>query len=304
MKAQGSDVTAIKLIHFSDLHLHACGTHWTFDDWTSKRLTGWLNLSCFGRETQFALAEKVSLTFRREARARRPDICVFSGDSSALGFKEEIGRAAEVLEVSNPQAPGGLAVPGNHDYYTRAAAASGDFESQFGPWLQGERVSAATYPFARRVGPFWLVAVNSCSGNRWFWDSSGSVGREQLERLKRLFERLETGPRILVTHYPVCRSDGSPEPHFRGLRDLGELLEVCVRAGICLWLHGHRHTPYWLPASARVPFPMICAGSLGQTGRWSYGEYVIRPCRLEAVCRVYSPSTGSFADDERFELTL
>ena len=304
MTEAASNSTGITLIHFSDLHLYVSNTHWSFADWSSKRLSGWLNLFCLGRENQFARAQKVALCFRREIQARQPHICVFSGDSSALGFSQEITRAAELLGVAGQERPAGLAVPGNHDYYTKAAAASGAFETQFAAWLQGERVDAETYPFARKVGPFWLVAVNSCTGNRLFWDSSGSVGTKQLERLERLFQRLGPGPRILTTHYPVCRSDGRPEPHFRCLRDLDKLLDVCLRAGICLWLHGHRHTPYWLRASAHLPFPIICAGSLGQRGHWSYGEYLIQPRWLQGIRRMYSPSVDGFVEDERFELTL
>ena len=94
-------------------------------------------------------------------------------------------------------------MPGNHDYYVSDSVRAGSFERHFAPWLTGERVDENTYPFAQRVGPLWLVAVNSSRANWFPSDASGRCGAEQLERLGRLLQRLARG-RILVTHYPIC----------------------------------------------------------------------------------------------------
>src|SRR4029077_5906806 len=129
------------------------------------------------------------------------DRVVFSGDATALGYETEFRRAADLLGLTHADVLPGLAVPGNHDYYTRAVQASGLFERFFAPWQQGLRVDHAVYPFAQQIGPLWLVGVNSCTGNRWPWDAGGSVGPDQLKRLEQLLARLDSGPRILVTHY-------------------------------------------------------------------------------------------------------
>jgi 3',5'-cyclic AMP phosphodiesterase CpdA len=304
MNSPGPGAARIKLIHFSDLHVTAPSESWSPSDWVSKRLTGWLNLNYLGRAHRFEWAEKIIGCLRRDWEDRRPDHAIFSGDASSLGFPEEIARAAELLGVDSANQSPALAVPGNHDYYTRSAAACGAFDRYFSSWLWGERVDDATYPYARRIGAFWMVAVNSCTGNRWPWDSCGSVGSEQLARLQELLERLEPGPRILITHYPLCLADGRPELRFRRLRDVDQLLAVCVRAGICLWLHGHRHTPYHRPACQRVPFPMICSGSTTQTRHWSYAEYSLEPGRLHCMRRVYDLKSDRFADGEKFEIDL
>jgi 3',5'-cyclic AMP phosphodiesterase CpdA len=135
--------------------------------WFSKRLTGWVNLSLLGRGHRFRHAERVLAVLRDELRDRRFDRVVFSGDATALGFEEEVARAAALLGLEHPEPLPGLAVPGNHDYYTAHAARSGHFEQYFAPWQAGERVGDAVYPFAQRVGPGWLVAVNSSRPNRW-----------------------------------------------------------------------------------------------------------------------------------------
>jgi 3',5'-cyclic AMP phosphodiesterase CpdA len=299
-----SSTAAVRLAHFSDVHVTAEQLGWRRADWFNKRGPGWLNLKWLGREHRFRNADHVLAALADELRRRRPDHVIFSGDATALGFEEELAHATAFLGVSGPDALPGMAVPGNHDYYTRGVAASGLFERYFAPWQNGERVNGAVYPFAQRVGHVWLVAVNSSTGNRWFWDAAGSVGREQRTRLATLLERLGPGPRILVTHYPVCLASGAPERRYHGLRDLRELVAVAVHGGICLWLHGHRHGAYHHGNCDVAPFPIVCAGSATQTGLWSYGEYTIEGNNFHAVRRVFSPAQNSFLDGETFDLCL
>jgi hypothetical protein len=160
------------------------------------------------------------------------------------------------------------------------------------------------YPFAQRVGHVALVAVNSCTGNRWAWDAGGNVGSGQLDRLQQLLANLEPGPRILVTHYPVCLSNGNCENRVHGLRDLSELVHVAAEGGVGLWLHGHRHHSYFLEQPSLAPFPVMCVGSATQTGLWSYAEYAIRGLDCHVQRREFDPSTGHFRDRDAFELPL
>jgi 3',5'-cyclic AMP phosphodiesterase CpdA len=296
--------TAVRLAHFSDLHLTAPQVHWRPADWLSKRLTGWFNLRWLGRGYRFRQADAVVVALMQELRSRRLLHVVFSGDATSLGFEEEVARAAALLGVGSPDALPGLAVPGNHDYYTRGAARSGTFERHFAPWQQGERIDQAIYPFAQRVGPLWLVGVNSCTGNRWAWDAAGRVGLEQLGRLQALLGRLAPGPRILVTHYPICLASGRLEPRHHGLRDLADVLTVAKQGNICLWLHGHRHGDYHLACSQLASFPVVCAGTATEQGRWSYGLYTVEGRHFHAQRRVFCREEGRFQDGEAFDLEL
>jgi 3',5'-cyclic AMP phosphodiesterase CpdA len=298
-----TDTPAVRLAHVSDVHVQARSA-WRTRDWLSKRLTSWVNLRVLGRGKRFAHAERVLGALREDLRQRGTHHILFSGDATALGFEEEMARAAQLLRVGEPGGPPGLAVPGNHDYLTAAAKAGGHFERHFAAWLAGERVEGATYPFAQRVGPAWVVAVNSATANWWPTDASGRVGAEQLGRLEALLRRLEGGPRILVTHYPVRRAGGEPEDRHHGLRDLEDLVAVAARGGVGLWLHGHRHDPYHHLGLEGVPFPVICAGSTTQRGRWSYGEYTLTGRRLRAVRRVYEEKSGGFREGQAFEVEL
>ena len=294
----------LRLVHFSDIHLTTRPLGWQAGDFFTKRLPGWINLRWLGREHRFCHGEEVLHALTAELKANPPDWMIFSGDATGLGFESELVRAIRLVGVNEQNGPPRLAVPGNHDYYTPDVAASGIFEKHFAAWQKGERVDGETYPFAQRVGPIWLIAVNSCKGNRWFWDATGQVDGPQLDRLRQLLSQLSPGPRILVTHYPVARPNGEPERPDHCLQNLSDVVRVAQEGGICLWLHGHQHIPYVLRDRAVVPFPTIGAGSLTQTGKWSYYEHTIEEASWRAQKRIYSPDSRSFKSEEAVELTL
>ncbi len=291
----------VRLAHLSDVHVTAPRLAWRLRDWTSKRLTSWVNLRWLGRRRLFLHADRVLASLIAELPGRGIDHIVFSGDATALGFEAEFARAAELLRVA--ELPG-LAVPGNHDYCTRAAARSGYFEQHFAPWQAGRRIGDHRYPFAQRAGPVWLVGVNAATGNRLPWDASGRVGLDQLARLEALLSELEPGPRLLVIHYPVLLSNGSREPFNHGLHDVRRVIEIAERGDVRLWLHGHRHSPYRLPGAIGAMFPILCAGSATQAGISSYNEYTIEGSRLQGVRRVFEEKRDGFLDAESFELAL
>jgi 3',5'-cyclic AMP phosphodiesterase CpdA len=254
-----------------------------------------------GRGKRFRRAEEVLKALERDRLERGLDYVVFSGDATALGFPNEIAQAANLLGVDRGP---GLAVPGNHDYLIRAAANSGAFERCFASWQQGERIDQHVYPFAQKRDHVWFVAVNSARGNRWFWDATGAVGRKQAERLRQLLSQLTPGPRVLVTHYPICLKNGHLEGRSHGLVDLAPVLDIARAGGVCLWLHGHRHSFYTLAQAPGAGFPALCIGSGTQEGCWSYGDCRIEDEQLTGVRRVYDPDRDQFRDGDRLSLLL
>lgn len=298
---KGSDTT-VRLVHFSDIHV-TTPARWAAGDWLSKRLTGWLNWWVYRRHI-FRQTEPILAALVARLRAQPPDALVFSGDATMLGFEAELARAIELLAETEHLPCERLAVPGNHDYYTRTAAATGLFEKHFASWQQGQRIEEHTYPFARQVGHVWLIGVNSCTGNWRPTDASGAVGADQLARLRRLLRELPPGPRILVTHYPVALADGRPEPRVHRLRDLGDLLAIAAQGGVGLWLHGHRHHPYEHVASTVAGFPIVCIGSLTQEGCASYGEYVIAGRHVRATRHSYCPGENDFQESKTLEFEM
>ncbi len=299
-----ADGGPVRLAHLSDIHVTSRVLGWRKRDWFSKRVAGWINTRVLGRKHRFRHADAVLTALMADLRRRRPDRIVFSGDATTLGFENEFAQARRLFGLDEADPLPGIAVPGNHDYYTRAVAAAGLFERHFNDWQQGVRVDDHRYPFAQKVGHLWLVGVNSSVPSRWMWDASGRVGGDQLERLERLLGQLGEGLRVLVTHYPICRACGSHEYPMRGLRDLKALIDVATRGGVRLWLHGHRHGAYYHERPPQAPFPVICAGSATQSGRWSYGEYTITGRHFHGVRRIYSDLEKGFKDAVSFEMEL
>ena len=221
-----------------------------------------------------------------------------------LGFDSEMVEAAGMLGVGDEALPSGIAVPGNHDVYVSRAERRGAFEAAFAPWQQGQRLGNAIYPFAKKVGHVWLIAINSAKSNFWMWDATGKVGEKQLARFRDLAASLDDGPRIVVSHYPILTKKRLPEPRFHRLRDWDRVRDVAAECGVSLWLHGHRHSWYVLPAGENLPFAAICAGSSTQTKKWGYHEYAIDGWKLTGLRRVFDPEAGAFLDTDTFELEL
>jgi 3',5'-cyclic AMP phosphodiesterase CpdA len=294
----------LKLCHFSDVHLTSRPLGWTARDVLSKKTPGWINVKLLGRGRRFKHADTIAAALRRDLATRGYDHLIFSGDATTLAFGSEFATSAKAILGDVTQLPPGIAVPGNHDFYTGFSVKEGLFEQHFRPWLQGERVDGHLFPFAQKLNGAWLIAVNSSTANFWTWDASGAMGVDQLQRLHALCERLDDGPRILVTHYPLRAPNGKPERRTHRLRDHAAALEACKACRISLWLHGHIHTPYVLPAGNAVPFPTICAGSCTQTQRWNYFEYTLDGRRLNVQSRRFDLAAGAYKDDFNTHLTL
>jgi hypothetical protein len=294
----------IKLAHFSDVHLTSRRLGWTVRDVFGKRTTGWVNVNLLGRGGRFRHAPSIVDVLRGDLARRGFDHLVFSGDATMLGFDTEMAAAAAALGVGDETLPPCVAVPGNHDVYVSRAERRGAFEAAFAPWQLGQRPGNAIYPFARKVGHAWLIAVNSARSNFWMWDATGKVGEKQLTRFRELCASLDDGPRIVVSHYPILTRKRIPEPRFHRLKDWDRVRDAAAECGIALWLHGHRHSWYVLPAGENLPFAAICAGSSTQTKKWGYHEYAIDGWKLTGLRRVFDPEIGEFRDTENFDLVL
>lgn len=294
----------IRLAHISDIHVSTHLQEWRFRDYLNKRMAGWINHRVLGRRHRFRHAEKVLAALIEDFQIQKTSHVVFSGDATALGFESEFKKAAHLLQLHEDEVIPGIAVPGNHDYSTRHSATSGHFERYFSKWQVGQRIDDNLYPFAQKVGDFWLIGLNSSAATRFPWDATGRVGTPQVRRLEKLLERLDDDPKILVTHYPVCLHNGRKENPWRHLRDLRQLIQVATDGGVSLWLHGHRHKGYHLPEHDHAPFPVICAGSSTQTGIWSYCEYAILNGECTTTRRTFNPRTNLFEITETFQLTI
>jgi len=291
---------SLRFAHFSDIHLTAKPLRLRKRDWFGKRASGWFNAK-LGRGRHFLDASTIAAVMAADIRSRNYDHVIFSGDATTLGLKIEFDEVSRVLNPADGWPPT-LAVPGNHDYYTRGAVKGGDFERTFAAWQKGDRIDQHVYPFVQKAGPINLIAVNSAQANLFVWDSRGRVGRPQQRRLIDLMLRLPPGPRIMVTHYPLVLDSGLPERRWRRLRDADQMRALASVGGVRLWLHGHRHGSYFRNEDDWLPFPIVCAGSATQAGMWSYNEYTFVDGQMHGRKRIWSPDNGAFVDGDGFSI--
>ncbi|MBY0513415.1 MAG: metallophosphoesterase [Gemmataceae bacterium] len=296
---------SVKLFHFSDVHLTSPSLGWRARDLFGKRVSGWVNVRFLGRGKRFAHADRVVDALLREFRERPADHLVFSGDATTMAFENEMTAAALRLGVGDEKLPPCVTVPGNHDLYTLGAHRRRVFEFAFSAWQQGERVDAAhTYPFAKKVGHVWLIALNSSTPNLFPWDATGKVGEAQLLRFRELCATLDPAPRVVVSHYPLLTRLRKPEAKWHRLKDWAEVRDAAAACRVGLWLHGHKHAWYVLEAGPDLPFPTVNVGSSTQAKLWGYHEYAIDGWKLRGLRRVYDPDADRFRDADTFELEL
>ena len=115
------------LLHFSDVHFPGDLRGWSPRDVFSKKMVGLFNVKVLGRGRTFLRAKRIVEAILADAKANPPDALIFSGDATMLAIPHEFVHAAETLGVWDSDLPPGIAVPGNHDYYTPYAGRSGGF---------------------------------------------------------------------------------------------------------------------------------------------------------------------------------
>jgi hypothetical protein len=132
------------------------------------------------------------------------------------------------------------------------------------------------------------------------------VGIDQLLRLERLLASDEAKHciKIIVTHYPLALADGKPERRQRRLRDLHDLLTVAQQFRVQLWLHGHRHESYVVPATPDRSIAAVCVGSGTMHDHWSFGEYTFDQKVMTLRQYTYQPALSRFILSQESKMDL
>jgi 3',5'-cyclic AMP phosphodiesterase CpdA len=285
---------AFRLAHFSDIHLTAPANAIPWRDLFSKRLLGWLNLRLLGRGRTLIDAEEVTRACVEDILHERPDHVLFTGDATGLSLPVEFEAAQRVLAplVASGQVTG---IPGNHDVYVRSAVKRGLYERHLGAWEESDLPDAP--PLVRFLGQALALVVVKDSRVRRFYDSSGEVGAEQLERLERVLSLAEVRRRrrILALHYGPLRTDGRPDGLLHRLRDIDALLDVARRGEVDVLVHGHLHRRSVFPAGGALPVATANPGSLTlSTLDRAYHVYHVEPGEIRLEVRRYSEPERRF----------
>ena len=228
------------LAHLSDPHLGPLPpVRW--HQLASKRITGYIN---WRRNRSGSMGASALEAITADLHARAPDHVCVTGDLTNLALRLELERAAEWLEtLGSPEHV--TAVPGNHDAYVPGAVAAAT--RLWSPWMTGERVGDAPYPFLRRRGDVCIIGCSTAEASAPLL-AVGPFRSDQALRLERLLASAEGTFRVVMVHHPPVVGATAASHAMRGI----ERFAGAVRAaGAELVLHGHTH----LPTLNAIPTP-------------------------------------------------
>ena len=265
-------MAAYALAHLSDPHLPPLPAA-RLGDLLGKRALGYLNWT---RNRHKYQRRDVLDALVSDIHGQAPDHIAVTGDFVNLALEAEFGPARAWLETVG-SADRVSIVPGNHDTYVRATRRR--FAETFASYLDGDEASdrGGPCPFLRRRGPLALIGVSSAVPTPPLM-ATGWLGRNQLEALDRLLDRLATERlfRVLLIHHPLRSASRA-----KRLTDSPELRALLKRRGAELILHGHDHihSTMWIDGpSGAIPaigVPSASALAHGRTPAAAYNLFSI-----------------------------
>jgi len=225
----------VKLAHLSDLHFAACS--WNPLHLFSKRWLGNLNF-LLGRRQLFEHARLEALP--AFLKSLRVTTVLITGDLTTTSSPAEFAAVKQFTDALEKENLEVLAIPGNHDHYTRAAYKNrlfyNYFPDQWGPLPFSLKVDGVS---AKKLeNGWWIVGIDTALATSWV-HSTGYFDPKIEAALSRLLSHIPAGDRVLLSnHFPFFQHDS---PRKRLVR--GEALEALVSCHpqIKIYCHGHTH---------------------------------------------------------------
>ncbi len=279
-----SSTPAVRILHFSDVHITAPLGGVPLRQMLNKRLVGAANLHLVrGRRFERGVYKLEALA--RLATEVAADLILCTGDYTALGTEPELALARQLMEPFTAAPLGFVTMPGNHDVYLPDAVRDRRFERHFGAFLESDLPDLCTdgpWPIVRLpADDVALVAVNSARPNPEPWLSSGRIPAIQLDGLARAIEDPRVAGRFVVvaTHYAPRLRDGKPDTPRHGLDNAEQLLAACAPIERGILVHGHVHWRYHLrlPGLRVGLFGAGSATHAHREGLWVYDVGGPRP---------------------------
>lgn len=254
----------LSIVHFSDIHLpfpEGSGGGWGMVH--PKRALAVVNY-VLRRARRYAGGMEKIRALHAFLDAHPADFLFYTGDSVNYGLESELLRASRTVRGLLSRARiRALAVPGNHDFYTPRAvrdyAAAFSFCEPAGGRPEAVELSAQAA----------AVTLSSAVPHLAFWDSTGAVPAEELDRLAEILDSDAMRRKavvFLLMHYPA--KDARNLHALRHPEALLAFLAAHPNVQVC---HGHKH---WRSVEAlSATQNQYGAGSLtgeGRAGFWRY----------------------------------
>lgn len=257
----------MRIAHISDFHFTKLT--WNPLRLLSKRLLGNLNW-VFKRRNHFS--EKQLQPLPELLEELNVDLLLLGGDFSTTALAEEFEKAKRYIgQFKQPW----IAIPGNHDRYTRLSCRNKHFYRYF-----SNPRKEISYPVEffnlkeHRVEThkikegWWVVALDTALATNPY-SSEGLLTEKQEAYLEEALHLIpESDSIILFNHFPFFQNDKPRHNLIRG-DHLQELLKRHPRIRLYLHGHTHRHTVADLQVSS-LPI-VLDSGSCaqGRKGAWN-----------------------------------
>ena len=278
--------TALRVLHFSDIHIGVEIRHMGWKRWFSKRAIGAINL-LRGRAKYFDDAEEKMQALVRFKEANNIDLVIHTGDYTALGLELELKLAKSLVAPLMTPPQRYVTVPGNHDIYVHEGNSHYRFSEQFCSVMQNdlpEYCRGGHYLLVRLVGEdVAVIAVNSSRPNPLPWISSGMIPQEQLDTLDEVLvdDRMKDRFIFMITHYAPRLENGEPDSKLHGLINADEFLNKCKQIQSGAILCGHVHRTYKVSVD-KLKSDIYCAGSATMEGYEGFWVYEVEEKKLIA----------------------
>jgi len=261
----------INLIHISDLHF--CNISKNPFQIFSKRFLGTVNHLINRR---YAHDPKICYEFIDKLESS--DVVLISGDFTTTSFTKEFSESIKFLKTLVDKGIKVLAIPGNHDQYTKATYKRGDFYRYLGPYIPMKSDDGLPFHLEKDglaaihlANDTYMVLLDTAIYSSYI-QSTGEFSKNLEKNLIDLLSMLK-GKRILMAnHYPLFLSK-SPRHSLKRREALQRILEL--HTNVEMYLHGHTHVLSLADLrESNLPI-VIDAGSLSYTKRSSYNHIQI-----------------------------
>ncbi len=275
----------MRILHFSDPHLHLPLSQMPFRNWFGKRAVGAMNL-LRGRGKRFDQAAAKLSALAAFGREHETALVICTGDYTALGLEHELINARLSVEPLMQARFVYMTVPGNHDLYVQDVVRQHWFLDNFAAVLKSDMPEYSVdgpWPQVRLIDDgLAVVAINSAKPNLP-WRSDGRIPEAQLSSLDRLLDDDKLSGRfiIVMTHYAPRLPDGQPDTKLHGLGNAEDYLAVCSKIRRGALLCGHIHHRYQVAIDG-LEADLFCAGSATLKGRESFWLYELTNGRFHA----------------------
>ncbi len=183
------------------------------------------------------------------------DAVLFTGDFSTFSLKAEFEEAAALFAPLREKFGERLiAIPGNHDVYTRNSVKRRYLEQAF-PWVHSEAATSLDLLGIPLICVHHAVPL--------LLRSNGHFGSEACAALEREIAELKGKPYLLAGHFPYACPPEWPETWEHRLIGEERLAELMRRQPASIYFHGHKHVRWALRPPESPDTLCLNCGSAG-----------------------------------------